>query len=67
MTVTKDFYSLMEMTRYIEENNIKSKDIYYMGNFLNVQGYCLSPVLGPHPALSLQYENHITPTTSCVE
>ena len=33
MVVTKDFHSLIEMNKYIEDNNIKSKDICYMGDF----------------------------------
>lgn len=70
MIVTRDFHSMIEMNKYIEDNGIKSKDICYMGNFLNIQGYCLaaSAVLGNSiPQFSLQYENHIKSTTSCVD
>ena len=67
MIVTKDFHSLVEMNKYIEDNNIKSKDISYMGNFLNVQGYCLVPSLYPVPKWSLQYDNHVKVNTSYVE
>ena len=62
MIVTKDFHSLIEMNKYIEDNNIKSKDIHYMGNFLNVQGYCLAATF-PRPQFSLQYENHLVLST----
>lgn len=66
MIVTKDFHSLIEMNKYIEDNNIKSKDICYMDNFLNIQRYCLASQLYPPSKFSLQYENHIKFTTSCV-
>ena len=65
MIITKDFHSLIEMNKYIEDNNIKSKDICYMGNFLNVQEHCLTPDMYPYPKFSLQYESHIK-STSCV-
>ena len=67
MIHTKDFHSLIEMNKYIEDNNIKSKDIYYMGNFLNVQGYCLVPSMYPIPQFTLQYEDHVKSTISCVD
>lgn len=66
MVVTKDFHSLIEMNKYVEDNNIKSKDIHYMGKFLNVQGYCLAWSF-EIPEFSLQYENHVKVNTSCVE
>lgn len=66
MVVTKDFHNLIEMNKYIEDNNIKSKDICYMGDFLNVQGKCLTPDMYPIPKFSLQYKSHIKSTTSCV-
>ena len=66
MIITKDFHSLIEMNKYIEDNNIKSKDICYMGNFLNIQRYCLVPTMYPIPKFTLQYENHIKSTTSFV-
>lgn len=68
MIVTEDFHNMIEMNKYVEDNNIKSKDITYMGNFLNIHGYCLVRIQGnPIPQFSLQYENHIKPTTSCVD
>lgn len=66
MIITKDFHSLIEMNKYIEDNEIKSKDIYYMGNFLNVQGYCLVAMYHNEiPKFSLQYEDGIKSETSC--
>lgn len=65
MLITKDFHSLIEMNKYIEANNIKSKDIYYMGDFLNVQRYCLAVSYNQRPKFSLQYENHVVNTVSC--
>lgn len=66
MIITKDFHSLIEMNKYIEDNNIKSKDIHYMGNFLNVQGYCLVPMYGYEiPQFSLQYEDGTKSLVSC--
>ena len=66
MIVTKDFHSMIEMNKYIEDNSIKSKDIHYMGNYLNVQGCCLVPLFDhPIPQFSLQYENHVALNTSC--
>lgn len=67
MIVTKDFHSLIEMNKYIEDNNIKSKDISYMGNYLNVQRYCWLPTMYPIPQFSLQYEDHVKSTMSCVD
>lgn len=68
MIVTEDFHSMIEMNKYIEDNNIKSKDIHYMDDFLNIQGYCLfATPRNRIPQFSLQYENHIKPTTSCVD
>ena len=68
MIITKDFNSLIEMNKYIEDNNIKSKDIYYIGNYLNVQGYCLVPLYDHKiPEFSLQYEDGIKSETSCCQ
>lgn len=42
MRTNKNFHSLIEVNKYIEDNNIKSKDIYYMGDFVNLNGVCLA-------------------------
>lgn len=66
MIITKDFHSMIEMNKYIEDNGIKSKDIYYMGDYLNIHAYCLVAFAGMKlPKFSLQYENHIASNTSC--
>lgn len=67
MIVTKDFHSLIEMNYYIEENGIKTKDISYMGEFLNIQGWCLFAMYRNEvPHFTLQYENGIkSETTNC--
>ena len=68
MIVTKDFHSLIEMNYYIEENGIKSKDISYMGDFLNIQGWCLAGMYHDEvPHFTLQYENGIKSKTSNCE
>lgn len=67
MIIVKDFHSLIEMNKYIEDNNIKSKDIHYMGNFLNVQGYCLVAYYDEIPKFTLQYEDGIKTGISCCE
>ena len=68
MIVTKDFHSLIEMNYYIEENGIKAKDIFYMGDFLNVQGWCFGAMYCDEvPQFTLQYENGIKSETSNCE
>ena len=68
MIVTKDFHSLIEMNYYIEENGIKSKDISYMGDFLNIQLWCLAGMCRENiPNFTLQYENGIKSETSNCE
>ena len=67
MIITKSFYSLIELNKYIEDNGIKSKDIYYMGNFLNIEGYCLIHTpFTPIPNFTLQYDDGVYySTVSC--
>ena len=67
MIVSKDFHSLIEMNKYIQDNNIKSESITYMGNYLNIQGYCLMGMAKYIPKFTLQYENDIKQKFSCCD
>lgn len=66
MIVSKDFNSLIEMNKYIQDNDIKSESITYMGDFLNIHNFCLA-AMWKVPKYTLQYENGIKQEVSCCD